>query len=197
MLTMLVALLTGCAPSPASIKLEGEPTVTVHALDAVALEKASVLDANGAAIEGQTVTWTVTPDTIAKLEGDKVTPIANGEATLTAALGDLKAEYKLVVALPDSIAIAGYDAAAPFAVGETKQLTATVKAGEAAVEGQTIAWSTDHPEFVNVDAATGLATAVAAGTATISATSGALTQSIQMTVGGAATPPVADAAAPK
>jgi hypothetical protein len=196
MLMMLVALLTGCAPSPASIKLEGEPTVTVYAKDPVALEKATVLDANNAPIEPQpTATWTITPDTVAKLEGDKVVPVGNGEATITATLGELKAEYKLTVAIPDTIVLAGYTPGEAFDLNTTKQLTATVKAGDKDVPNQTIAWATDKAEVATVNE-TGLVTGVAAGTATISATSGNLTQSVAVTVGAAA-PAVADAAAPK
>ena len=37
MIALLALVLTGCAPTPASIKFDGEPTVTVPSTDAVAL----------------------------------------------------------------------------------------------------------------------------------------------------------------
>lgn len=186
MLASLVVTLFACAPTPASIKIDGEPTAKVHALDAVAVNHASVLDANGAAIEPQpAITWTVTPDTVAKLEGDKVVPVANGEATISAAVGEVKAEYKLVVALPDAVAISGAAAGDTVKVGETKALTAAVKAGADDVAGQTIAWSVDNAAIATVDAATGAVTGVAPGAVKVTATSGSLSATLDLNVAAA------------
>ena len=192
--SFVVSMLVACAPQPASIKIDGEPMVKVHTLDAAALNHASVLDANGAALEPQpAITWTVTPDTVAKLEGDKVVPVANGEATLTAAIGDVKGEYKLVVALPDAVAIGGAAAGDTVKVGETKALTAEVKAGADVIPGQAIAWTVDNAAMATVDAATGAVTGVAVGPVKVTATSGNLTATLDLVVGAAD----AVAAAPK
>lgn len=193
MIALVAAMLIGCAPQPASIKFDGEPTVTVHTLDAVAVNKATVLDKDGKAIEPQpALTWKVSPDTVAKLETTNVTPVGNGEATVEASVGTVKGSYKFVVALPDKIEIAGYSA--PVGVGASAQLTAAVKAGETAVAGQTVTWSVEPADgtIATVDAA-GIVTGVALGKAKVTATSGALSSSLEIEVGAAA--PVADAAA--
>lgn len=182
----LLALFVGCAPTPASIKFDGDATVSVNKLDQVDVLKATVLDAEGKAIEPQpTLTWAVTPDSVAKLEGTKVTPVANGEATVTAAIGEIKNTYAFVVALPDKVEIAGYTAGTPWPAGQSAQLTATVKAGETVLTGETVTWSSNADTVATVQA-DGTVTGVAVGTATITATSGALTSTVDVTIGEAA-----------
>jgi peptidyl-tRNA hydrolase len=191
----LLALFVGCAPTPASIKFDGDAKVTVHKLDQVEVNKATVLDAEGKALEPQpALTWTVGPDTVAKLEGTKVAPVGNGEATVTAAVGEVKANYTFVVALPDKIEIAGYTAGSAWPVGQSAQLKAMVKAGETEVAGETVSW-TSSADTVATVAADGTVTGVAAGTATITATSGSLTATVDVTIGGEAVA-TADGAAP-
>ena len=180
-----LSLLSACAPEPASIKFDGEPKVTVHAMDAKAVNKATVLDKDGKALDPQPqLTWSVNPATVAKLDGNKVNPVGNGEATVQATVGEVKNAYKFVVALPDKIEIAGYTAGSPWPVGGTTQLTATVKAGDAAVEGQATAWKSSDDTKATVDA-NGMVTGVADGTATVTATSGALSATVDVAIGGA------------
>ncbi len=193
----LLALFVGCAPTPASIKFDGDAKVTVNKLDQVDALKATVLDADGKAIEPQpTLSWSVTPDSVAKLEGMKIAPVANGEATVAAAIGEIKASYTFVVALPDKVEIAGYTAGSAWPVGQSAMLTATVKAGEMAVAGETVTWSSSADTVATVGA-DGTVMGVAVGTATITATAGTLTSTMEVTIGGEA-PAVAttDAAAP-
>jgi len=195
MLIALVALLTGCTPTPASIKLEGEPTVKVHSTDPLPLEKAEVLDASGAALADQHPTWTVTPENVAKLDGENLVPLANGEATVTATLGDLKAEYKVTVALPDKVVINGYTPGDAWTVGETKALTGGVFSGEAAIEGLPVTWASDNAAVLTVNEK-GEATAAAEGAAKLTVSHGALATTVDVTIGAAA-PATADAAAPQ
>lgn len=196
----LLALLVGCAPTPASIKFDGDAKVTVHKLDAVDVNKATVLDADGKAIDPQPpLTWAVTPDSVAKLDGTKVTPVANGEATVTASVGEVKGTYTFAVALPDKVEIAGYTAGSAWPVGQSATLTATVKAGDAVIEGETVTWSSSDANIAEVGA-DGTVNGKAAGTATITATSGTLTATVDVTIGGeavATTDGAAPPAAPK
>lgn len=188
MFSLVAALLIGCSPEPASIKFAGEPTQTVHTMDAVPVNKATVLDKNGKALEPQpTLTWKATPPTVAAIDDKKgmVTPKANGEATIEATVGAVKSNYKFVVALPDKVEVAGYTAGSAWPVGQAAQLTATVKAGDAAIEGQTITWESSNTAVATVDAS-GNVMGVTEGTATIKATSGALSGSVDVTIGGAA-----------
>jgi hypothetical protein len=196
MLTIL-SLLVACAPAPASIKLDGDAAVTTHSVDPMAAETATVLDEAGTKIEPQPeIVWTVTPETVAKLDAGKIVPVGNGDATVTAAVGDVKAEYKVTVALPDAVAINGYKAGDVFQVGETKALTAAVTAAGAPVDGQPMVWASDNTAVVTVDDK-GTATAMSEGTANVTATSGKLVATVPVVVSAAA-PATADAAvAPK
>ncbi|MDP2305230.1 MAG: Ig-like domain-containing protein [Pseudomonadota bacterium] len=190
----LLALFVGCAPTPASIKFDGDAKVSVHKLDQVGVLKATVLDADGKAIEPQpALAWTVTPDSVAKLEGAKVTPIANGEATVAASVGTVKAQYTFVVALPDKVEIAGYTAGTPWPAGQSAMLTATVKSGETAITGETVTWSSSADTVATVQA-DGTVMGVIPGTATITATSGALSSTVDITIGDAAAVAATDAA---
>lgn len=197
MIALVASLLVGCAPEPASIKFTGEPTVTVHTMDAVAVNKATVLDKEGKAIDPQPkLTWKVTPDTVAKLDEAKgmVTPVGNGEATVEASVGTVKGSYKFVVALPDKVEIAGYSG--PIGVGASVTLTGTVKAGDMVVPGQTVTWSTSDDKVATVDAG-GIVTGVAVGKATITGTSGSLTATVEVEVSDAVAAAPAATEAPK
>ncbi len=195
----LLALLVGCAPTPASIKFDGEPTVTVHSLDAVAVKKATVLDAEGKALDPQPadIKWNVTPATVATLDKSNVKPVGNGDANVEASVGEVKAFYKFTVALPDKVEIAGYTAGTPVAVGATQALTATMMAGADKVEGGIITWESANTAVATVGAS-GTVTAVALGTSAIKATAGELSATVDITVGDAVAAPAvaADAAAP-
>ena len=178
----LLALLVGCAPTPASIKFDGEPVVTVHTLDAIATAGATVLDAEGKAIDPQPkLTWTASPNEAGKIEGDKVTPAANGDITVEAAVGEVKGSYKIHVALPDAITLSGYTVGTPLGLAGKVELKPEIKAGADVIEGQTVEWSSSDEAIATVDTA-GVVTGVAAGTATITAKSGALSATQEITV---------------
>ncbi len=68
-------------------------------------------------------------------------------------------------------------------VGQSDTLTASV---DPAGSTDTVVWSSDHPEYASVDPATGKVTAVAAGTATITATAGDFSDTCTVTVNAAA-----------
>ncbi len=182
---LFISLLVGCA-TPTSIKIDGEQTVTVHNLDKVSLPKASVLDQNGKPMEGQAVTWEVAPAEVAALAGDSVEPKADGEAKVTAKSGNLSQSMTLVVSLPDTLEIGGAAEGEVIGVGATKNLTGTVKADGAALEGQTVEFASSDAAILKIE--NGVATGVAAGAAKITAKSGSLTAELNVTVGDAAAP---------
>lgn len=73
MYTFVVASMMGCGQTPAEVKFAGDETVTVHNTEAVGVHAATVLDKEGKALATQPeIKWTVSPDSVAKLEGDKV-----------------------------------------------------------------------------------------------------------------------------
>jgi hypothetical protein len=186
MIALVAILLTGCSPQPASIKFDGEATVTVHKTDVVPMNKATVLDKDGKKIDPQpALACTANPATVAKLDKDKITPVANGESTVECKVNEVKGSYKFVVALPDKVEIAGYTAGTPWPVGQAAMLTATVKAGDAAVDGQTVTWASNNEAVATVDAK-GNVMGVSAGKATITATAGTLSATVDVEIGGAA-----------
>lgn len=189
---MFVVALLGCGQTPAEVKFAGDETVTVYAVDAVAPNAATVLDKDGKPLETQpALTWTVAPDSVAKLEGDKVVPVASGKATVKACATDTVCkEYAFVVALPDKVVLSGADGA-EWKVGAETQLAAKVMSGELEVPGQTVTWTSDNAAVASVDA-TGKVMGVTEGTATITATAGALTATQPVTIAAAA-----EAAAPQ
>ena len=192
----LLSLFIACAPQPASIKFDTE-SVTVNTLDAAPVAKATVLDAEGNALAEQPeLTFTVDPATVATLEGtNNVKPAASGEATVTAAVGEVKGSYKFIVALPDKVEIAGYTAGAAWPVGGTVPLTANVKAGETVVANQTVTWSSSDENVASVDAS-GVVTGKADGKATITAKlNDTVSGTVEIAVG-TAVAPAADATAP-
>lgn len=178
---MFVVALIGCGQVPAEVKFAGEENVTVYTTDAVAPNAATVLDKEGKALETQpALTWTVAPDSVAKLEADKIVPVASGKATVKACAGEVCKEYGFVVALPDKVVVTGADGV-EFKVGTEVQLAAKVMSGEIEVPGQTVAFTIDNATIATVDAA-GKVMPLAAGAATITATAGALTATVPLNV---------------
>lgn len=71
--------------------------------------------------------------------------------------------------------------AASVAVGDTQRIVGTVRSPTGGAVDGAVTWSTSHPAIATVNGA-GLVTGVAAGTATITATSGGRTGSVQVIV---------------
>jgi hypothetical protein len=184
-----VASLVGCGQVPADVKFAGDEKVTVYTTDAVQVQGATVNDKDGKALDPQPeLKWSVSDESVAKLEGDKLTPVKSGATQVKACATDTVCkEYSFVVALPEKVVLSGADGVS-WAVGSTATLTAKVMSGEIEVPGQTVTWTSDNPAIATVDNA-GLVTAVAAGTAKITATAGALTADLPLTIVAATTPP--------
>ncbi len=187
MVALLLTFLAGCGQTPAAIKFTPPGPVTVHNKDATDIAKATVVDDKGQPLAEQPkLTWTVTPETVARLEGDsKVVAVGNGEAKIEAKLENVSGSYTFVVALPDKVEIAGYTAGTPVAVGATAALTASLKAGDTAVAGGAITWASDNATVASVDDK-GTVMGVADGTAKITATAGELSSTVHVTIGAAA-----------
>lgn len=182
MMTSILAMLVGCGQTPAAVTFEGDATVTATTNAPLPVHKATVVDASKKALATQpAVTWTVSPDTVAKLDGDKVVPVGNGEAKVKACAGEKACgEYTVKVSMPNDIAITGVEGV-EWKIGVTAQLTAKVMAGDLEVAGQTVTWASDNAAIATVDEK-GLVTAVAGGTATVTAQSGAISAPVSLTI---------------
>jgi len=120
----------------------------------------------------KTVTWSSDETTVATVDvlTGEVTAVAPGTATITASVGGGTITATCAVTVT-AVAVTGVTLnknELTLAVGRKETLTATVAPTNAT--NKTVTWSSDKTTVATVDAATGEVTAVAEGTANITAT---------------------------
>ena len=116
------------------------------------------------------VAWTSSDELVAKVANGKVTAVKSGKATITAKCGGKTAECAVTVTVPTG-SVTLDKTALSLAVGETAQLTATVKPDDAT--DKNVAWTSSDASVAKVD--NGKVTAVKSGKATITAKCGGKT----------------------
>jgi len=133
---------------------------------------ATPLDASGNPLGGRTITWTSSAPGVATVSASGVvTGVSVGGATITATSEGKSGSSAITVNPVPVASVAVSPAAATVGVGSTVQLTATpLDANGNPLTGRTVAWATSAPGVATVDGS-GLVTGVAAGPATITATS--------------------------
>jgi uncharacterized protein YjdB len=142
---------------------------------------AVALDAQGNALTGRAVTWTVANTGVATLGGGgSVTAVAQGTATITAVVEGITASATVRVLPPPSIAVARVRIEPDsllLTVGSTGDFDAVALDAQGNVlTGRAVTWTITNPEggFGPVTVATlgagGAVTGVASGTATVTAT---------------------------
>ena len=152
-----IVAVTGFAVNPTSAAL------VVGATQAIS---ATVSPANAT---NQTVTWSSTNTGVATVSlSGLVTGVGAGSATITATTvdGSFTATSAIAVTVP-VIGVSVNPASATLTVNATKQLATTVS--PASATNQNVTWSSSDPSIATVSSS-GLVTAVAAGSATITAT---------------------------
>lgn len=113
------------------------------------------------------VTLTVTDESVAKLDGDKLVAVAGGTTAITATCGAVTATAKVTVTTKvEQITLDKTEGI--LTVGNSVTVTATVTPDNAT--NTTISWTSSDEKVATVDS-NGKVTAVAAGNATITATS--------------------------
>ncbi|AKU90994.1 Ig-like domain-containing protein [Vulgatibacter incomptus] len=121
-------------------------------------------------VTGKTVAWASSNHGIALVNAaGRVTGVHLGTATITATVDGVEAELDVVVNQADVSAV--YVLGGPFTLSVGDLVTLQVQAVDdtgTVLQGRTIAWSSSDPNVASVDS-TGTATAVAAGVATITA----------------------------
>src|SRR5437899_441446 len=142
-------------------------------------------DANGAALSGRAVTWATSNAAIATVSASGVvTGVAAGSATITATSEGQSGTSAITVTNVPVASVTVSPTAAGVTVGATTQLTATPKdANGTALSGRVVTWATSNAAAATVSAS-GLVTGVAAGSATITATSEGKSGSAAITVSG-------------
>ena len=123
------------------------------------------------------VAWTSSDASVAKVDKGKVTAVKSGKATITARCGGKTAECAVTVTVPTG-SVTLDKTSLSLAVGETVQLTATVKPDDAT--DKNVAWASSDESVAKVD--NGKVTAVKAGNATVTAQCGGKTAKCIVTV---------------
>ena len=123
------------------------------------------------------VTWTSSDESVAKVVDGKVTAVKSGKATIAAKCGGKTAECAVTVTVPTG-SVTLDKTSLPLAVGETAQLTATVKPDDAT--DKTVSWTSSDESVAKV--VDGKVTAVKSGKATIAAKCGGKTAECAVTV---------------
>lgn len=164
-------VVTGISISATETTLEIGETATLVAT----VEPADATDA--------TVTWSSSDEAVATVSAEGVvTAVAEGTATITAACGDFKAECVVTVLAHAPIVaetVTLDKTELELKAGESATLVATVLPEDA--EDKTIVWSSSD-EAVAAVSAEGVVTAVAEGTATITAACGGVKAECVVTV---------------
>jgi len=144
---------------------------------------AEPLDAGGGVLAGRQVTWSSSDATVATVTNDgQVTALAAGAAIITATSEGKSAVASITVSQVPVAAILVTPGVNDLVAGQTSRLTAQLRdASGALLTGRVIAWSTNRSTVATVTS-DGLVTAVATGTATISATSEGKTGSATVNV---------------
>ena len=178
-------------PAPVASVNVTPPTATVIVGQTTTLA-AQTLDGSGNVLTGRTVTWASSNTAIATVtQAGVVTGVAPGTATITATSEGKSGSATVTVNAPAPAAVASVTVAPttlPLQVGQTGTLSATTRdAANNVLTGRAIAWTSSNEAVATV--ANGTVTAVAAGSATITATSEGKTGTAAVTV--TAPPPAA------
>ncbi len=161
------------------------PSAPTLAVGATQQFTVTTSDALGNVLTGRVVTWLSSdPTKVSVSSAGLATAVAAGSATITAT-SEGKSGSATVTVTAGTVAVATVavtPSAPSIVIGATQQLTATTKdAGGNILTGRTVTWSSSDISKATVSQ-TGLVTAVATGSATITATSETKTGTANVTV---------------
>lgn len=186
---------TPAPPPPVVTTVAVTPASASMAIGATVTLQATVKDAQGNVMSGQSVAWSTDNAAAATVSASGVvTGVAAGSATITATCAGKSGTSSVTVASapPPSPVVTTVTVApstASIAVGATVALSATVRDAQGNVmTGQSIAWSTSNAAVATVNSS-GVVTGVAAGSATITATCATKTGTSSVTVTASPPPP--------
>jgi len=192
----LIGLAVACGKpetDPGQGQGQGQTTPQVVAVSSVSLDKTSLSLTEGESATlaatvkpdnatNKTVSWSSSNASVATVDANgKVTAVAEGTATITAKAGDKTATCTVTVK-KKVVAVSSVSldkTSLELTVGETATLVATVIPDRATEK--TVSWSSSSSSVATVDAS-GKVTAVAKGTATITAKAGGKTAICTVTV---------------
>ena len=158
-------------------------TVELTALGATAQLRAEVREQSGNVMAGASVAWSSTAASVATVDAaGLVTAVANGTATITASAGSASGSAVVTVTQAVASVEVSPSVAEVTAWGETVQLTAeALDANGHEVTGAVLSWESAAALIAEVDAL-GLVSGIGEGVATITASAGAASGSLVVTV---------------
>jgi uncharacterized protein YjdB len=183
---------TAAPPAPVASVTLSTPDSSLIQFDTVQVT-AVLRDAANNVLTGRTITWSSSAPAIATVSSSgEVAAVSVGNATITATSEGVSQTLDLTIA-PAPVATVNVSlASASIQEGATTQATAELRDARGnVVTGRTVVWSSGTPGVATVNATTGLVTAVAIGTASITATSEGITGSATVTVTAPPPAPVA------
>ena len=159
-------------------------SATLDALGLTQQFSAVAQDANGNVVPGQTFTWSASPAGVVAIDPvtGLATALANGVATIIATTAGVSGTAVLSVAQAVGSVVVSPATATLAGLGLTQQFTAVAQdANGNPVPGQTFTWASSQPLIASVDPK-GLATALAIGTAVITATTGGVSGTAMLSI---------------
>jgi trimeric autotransporter adhesin len=133
---------------------------------------ATPTDASGNILTGRAISWSSDNSGVATVSATGVVSAASaGTARITATSEGQSGSATVTVLRPPVASVSVSLASSSLAVGSTTQATATARdANGLIVTGRTVSWSSDNSQVATVGSASGVVTAVSAGSANIMAT---------------------------
>ena len=178
-------VVTTVTVSPASASVQVGATVTLQAI---------VKDQNGIVMTGQSVSWSSNNGAASVNSSGVVTGVSAGSATITAVSSGISGTAAITVTstpppAPVVTTVTVSPASASVVAGSTVTLQATVKDQNGNVmSGQTVGWTSGNTAAATVNSS-GVVSGVAAGNATITATSSGKSGTSSITVTAPPPPP--------
>ena len=164
-------------PVPASVSVSVSSTASMASLGDTRVLTAVVRDASDVVIPGATVTWSATPPNVVSFSSTSglsvtATAAANGTAAVTARSGSASSSPTTLTVAQVLSSVSVTPATPTVVAGNTRQMTATAQdaRGNAIPSITTADWESSNTSVATVNPSSGLVSAVAAGTATITAT---------------------------
>ena len=183
-LLLLGMIFTGCRKEEHEPQTPGQEDPVQEQLESITLDVTALALTVGeeytftvttepAGIEGLTLSWSSSDESIVSVEDGTVTAVAEGTADITVSGGDnVSATCKVTVSPEEEVEIEAESitlstASADMLIGESLTLTATVLPEN--TTDKTVTWTSSESSIAGVDD-NGTVTAVSAGTAVITAT---------------------------
>ncbi len=142
-----------------------------------------VRDNQGHALQGESITWTSSDDLIATVDTTGTVQLVNtGAVEIRASVRGRRAGSRITVVPIPVASVTITPTPVSLQVGQQATLTASTRSStDSVLTGRSVTWASGNPAVATVDAS-GLVTSLAAGSATISATSEGISGVASVTV---------------